>query len=189
MTLTFKSIIFVQTASFQDVLSEAEILALMVGCLCHDLDHRGTNNAFQAKWVTWIWIIINVFLISFLTIVLLFLQDRFCFGPALWDVSNPGASSLQPCCHDPAERGKAEIWSLTDSHVIWISSHDKNSCIQRDLMSATFWQNIQPYDTEKNMAALWSPKSSNIKADCTIASWAEKKTFLSLQTLCYIFPL
>ncbi|XP_019714933.1 dual 3',5'-cyclic-AMP and -GMP phosphodiesterase 11A-like isoform X1 [Hippocampus comes] len=21
----------------------------MVGCLCHDLDHRGTNNAFQAK--------------------------------------------------------------------------------------------------------------------------------------------
>lgn len=40
---------FWQTASFQDVLSDAEILALMVGCLCHDLDHRGTNNAFQAK--------------------------------------------------------------------------------------------------------------------------------------------
>ncbi|XP_049902507.1 dual 3',5'-cyclic-AMP and -GMP phosphodiesterase 11A [Epinephelus moara] len=41
--------IMITTASFQDVLSEAEILALMVGCLCHDLDHRGTNNAFQAK--------------------------------------------------------------------------------------------------------------------------------------------
>lgn len=27
-----------------------EILALIVGCVCHDLDHRGTNNAFQAKW-------------------------------------------------------------------------------------------------------------------------------------------
>ncbi|XP_010774637.1 dual 3',5'-cyclic-AMP and -GMP phosphodiesterase 11A [Notothenia coriiceps] len=39
----------ITTASFRDVLSEAEILALMVGCLCHDLDHRGTNNAFQAK--------------------------------------------------------------------------------------------------------------------------------------------
>ncbi|XP_061918995.1 LOW QUALITY PROTEIN: dual 3',5'-cyclic-AMP and -GMP phosphodiesterase 11A [Entelurus aequoreus] len=39
----------ITSASFQDVLSEAEILALMVGCLCHDLDHRGTNNAFQAK--------------------------------------------------------------------------------------------------------------------------------------------
>ncbi|KAJ0065999.1 hypothetical protein NL108_001220 [Boleophthalmus pectinirostris] len=38
-----------ETASFQDALTEAEILALMVGCLCHDLDHRGTNNAFQAK--------------------------------------------------------------------------------------------------------------------------------------------
>uniref|UniRef100_A0A672I1U4 Phosphodiesterase n=1 Tax=Salarias fasciatus TaxID=181472 RepID=A0A672I1U4_SALFA len=41
--------IMITTASFQDVLSDAEILALMVGCLCHDLDHRGTNNAFQAK--------------------------------------------------------------------------------------------------------------------------------------------
>lgn len=41
-----------QTASFQDVLSDAEVLALMVGCLCHDLDHRGTNNAFQAKCVS-----------------------------------------------------------------------------------------------------------------------------------------
>uniref|UniRef100_A0A3Q3EYX5 Phosphodiesterase n=1 Tax=Labrus bergylta TaxID=56723 RepID=A0A3Q3EYX5_9LABR len=39
--------VMITTASFQ--LSDAEILALMVGCLCHDLDHRGTNNAFQAK--------------------------------------------------------------------------------------------------------------------------------------------
>ncbi|XP_059196239.1 dual 3',5'-cyclic-AMP and -GMP phosphodiesterase 11A [Centropristis striata] len=41
--------VMITTARFQDVLSEAEILALMVGCMCHDLDHRGTNNAFQAK--------------------------------------------------------------------------------------------------------------------------------------------
>ncbi|KAJ8415899.1 hypothetical protein AAFF_G00404560 [Aldrovandia affinis] len=39
----------IKTAEFQDVLSDSETLALMVGCLCHDLDHRGTNNAFQAK--------------------------------------------------------------------------------------------------------------------------------------------
>ncbi|CAK7308303.1 Dual 3',5'-cyclic-AMP and -GMP phosphodiesterase 11A [Vulpes lagopus] len=37
------------TAGFQEILSEVEILAVIVGCLCHDLDHRGTNNAFQAK--------------------------------------------------------------------------------------------------------------------------------------------
>ncbi|XP_030066193.1 dual 3',5'-cyclic-AMP and -GMP phosphodiesterase 11A [Microcaecilia unicolor] len=37
------------TAGFQEILSDIEILALIVGCLCHDLDHRGTNNAFQAK--------------------------------------------------------------------------------------------------------------------------------------------
>ncbi|MBN3297987.1 PDE11 phosphodiesterase, partial [Amia calva] len=41
--------VMITTAGFQDVLSDSEILALMVGCLCHDLDHRGTNNAFQAK--------------------------------------------------------------------------------------------------------------------------------------------
>ncbi|XP_054594175.2 dual 3',5'-cyclic-AMP and -GMP phosphodiesterase 11A [Nothobranchius furzeri] len=41
--------VMIATANFQDVLSDAELLALMVGCLCHDLDHRGTNNAFQAK--------------------------------------------------------------------------------------------------------------------------------------------
>ncbi|KAK6485044.1 dual 3',5'-cyclic-AMP and -GMP phosphodiesterase 11A-like isoform X2 [Huso huso] len=37
------------TAGFQKTLTEVEMLALIVGCLCHDLDHRGTNNAFQAK--------------------------------------------------------------------------------------------------------------------------------------------
>ncbi|CAL1544102.1 unnamed protein product [Lymnaea stagnalis] len=30
-------------------LSDNETLALLVACLCHDLDHRGTNNAFQQK--------------------------------------------------------------------------------------------------------------------------------------------
>lgn len=38
-----------QTAGFQEILTEVEILAVIVGCLCYDLDHRGTNNAFQAK--------------------------------------------------------------------------------------------------------------------------------------------
>ena len=27
--------------------SDLEILSLFVACLCHDLDHRGTNNSFQ----------------------------------------------------------------------------------------------------------------------------------------------
>ncbi|KAL7644923.1 UNVERIFIED_CONTAM: hypothetical protein RMT77_004740 [Armadillidium vulgare] len=30
-------------------LTDLETLAMFVGCLCHDLDHRGTNNAFQEK--------------------------------------------------------------------------------------------------------------------------------------------
>ncbi|GFO18541.1 cGMP-specific 3',5'-cyclic phosphodiesterase [Plakobranchus ocellatus] len=32
-----------------NILTNVECLALMVGCLCHDLDHRGTNNQFQHK--------------------------------------------------------------------------------------------------------------------------------------------
>ncbi|XP_019617478.1 PREDICTED: dual 3',5'-cyclic-AMP and -GMP phosphodiesterase 11A-like [Branchiostoma belcheri] len=30
-------------------MSSMEMLVLLVACLCHDLDHRGTNNAFQQK--------------------------------------------------------------------------------------------------------------------------------------------
>lgn len=30
--------------------TDEEKLALLVGCLCHDLDHRGTNNTFQVKY-------------------------------------------------------------------------------------------------------------------------------------------
>lgn len=26
-----------------------QILSLLVACLCHDLDHRGTNNTYQSK--------------------------------------------------------------------------------------------------------------------------------------------
>uniref|UniRef100_T1KKV2 Phosphodiesterase n=1 Tax=Tetranychus urticae TaxID=32264 RepID=T1KKV2_TETUR len=31
------------------IMSELDSLALIVACLCHDLDHRGTNNSFQSK--------------------------------------------------------------------------------------------------------------------------------------------
>ena len=34
------------------LLSELELLALFVSCLCHDIDHRGTNNAFQVSSVS-----------------------------------------------------------------------------------------------------------------------------------------
>lgn len=30
---------------------DIEILALFVSCMCHDLDHRGTNNSFQVASV------------------------------------------------------------------------------------------------------------------------------------------
>lgn len=32
-------------------LNELERLALLVACLCHDIDHRGTTNAFQLQSV------------------------------------------------------------------------------------------------------------------------------------------
>ncbi|KAG8200040.1 hypothetical protein JTE90_001898 [Oedothorax gibbosus] len=33
----------------KELFSDIEMMALMVACLCHDLDHRGTNNSFQTK--------------------------------------------------------------------------------------------------------------------------------------------
>lgn len=36
---------------------ELEILSLMVSTLCHDLDHRGTNNSFQVSVVRWMGIL------------------------------------------------------------------------------------------------------------------------------------
>ena len=33
-------------------LSDIEVLALFFSCLCHDIDHRGTNNAFQVSSVS-----------------------------------------------------------------------------------------------------------------------------------------
>lgn len=38
-----------KTGCMNKYLSNLECLGLIVGCLCHDLDHRGTNNAFQTK--------------------------------------------------------------------------------------------------------------------------------------------
>lgn len=31
------------------IFGEVETLGLLIACLCHDLDHRGTNNSFQIK--------------------------------------------------------------------------------------------------------------------------------------------
>nr|CFW94218.1 Eka-cGMP gated channel beta 1 protein [Euperipatoides kanangrensis]CFW94237.1 Eka-PDE alpha protein [Euperipatoides kanangrensis] len=38
-----------KTGGLVSYINDLEILALLVACLCHDLDHRGTNNTFQIK--------------------------------------------------------------------------------------------------------------------------------------------
>jgi hypothetical protein len=38
-----------KSCEMKDTFTELEVLAMFVACLCHDLDHRGTNNSFQAK--------------------------------------------------------------------------------------------------------------------------------------------
>ncbi|XP_050304949.1 cGMP-specific 3',5'-cyclic phosphodiesterase-like [Anthonomus grandis grandis] len=38
-----------KTGKMERFMSDLEMLGLLVACLCHDLDHRGTNNAFQTK--------------------------------------------------------------------------------------------------------------------------------------------
>ncbi|XP_055587649.1 cGMP-specific 3',5'-cyclic phosphodiesterase isoform X2 [Uranotaenia lowii] len=38
-----------KTGKMERFMTDLEILGLLVACFCHDLDHRGTNNAFQSK--------------------------------------------------------------------------------------------------------------------------------------------
>ncbi|XP_055525606.1 cGMP-specific 3',5'-cyclic phosphodiesterase isoform X2 [Wyeomyia smithii] len=38
-----------KTGKMERFMTDLEILGLLVACLSHDLDHRGTNNAFQSK--------------------------------------------------------------------------------------------------------------------------------------------
>lgn len=38
-----------RTGKMDRFMDDLEIFGLLVACLCHDLDHRGTNNAFQSK--------------------------------------------------------------------------------------------------------------------------------------------
>jgi len=39
----------ITTGGLDNVFDDYEKLALLISCLSHDLDHRGTNNAFQVK--------------------------------------------------------------------------------------------------------------------------------------------
>ncbi|GFR94156.1 phosphodiesterase [Elysia marginata] len=41
--------VIMQQCQCRGYLTDNETLALVVACLCHDLDHRGTNNAYQQK--------------------------------------------------------------------------------------------------------------------------------------------
>ncbi|KAL4232240.1 hypothetical protein ACF0H5_009814 [Mactra antiquata] len=47
VTQTMFTMLF--TGQLLPVFSDLEMLGMLVACLCHDLDHRGTNNAFQVK--------------------------------------------------------------------------------------------------------------------------------------------
>ncbi|CAL4068650.1 unnamed protein product, partial [Meganyctiphanes norvegica] len=38
-----------KTGKMERFMTELQMLGLLVACLCHDLDHRGTNNSFQTK--------------------------------------------------------------------------------------------------------------------------------------------
>ncbi|XP_071545340.1 cGMP-specific 3',5'-cyclic phosphodiesterase isoform X2 [Panulirus ornatus] len=38
-----------KTGKMERFMTDLEMLGLLVACLCHDLDHRGTNNSFQTK--------------------------------------------------------------------------------------------------------------------------------------------
>ena len=42
--------VITQSGKMSTLLKPLEMLALLIAAFCHDLDHRGTNNAFQSKY-------------------------------------------------------------------------------------------------------------------------------------------
>ena len=38
-----------KTGKMDRFMDDLEVFGLLVACLCHDLDHRGTNNSYQTK--------------------------------------------------------------------------------------------------------------------------------------------
>ena len=45
------SFLLYENCDHLSLLSDLEKLAFFISCLCHDIDHRGTNNAFQISSV------------------------------------------------------------------------------------------------------------------------------------------
>ena len=41
--------LYFQTGELLSTFDDIDVLAMLVASLCHDLDHRGFNNAFQVK--------------------------------------------------------------------------------------------------------------------------------------------
>ncbi|KAL8605203.1 hypothetical protein ACOMHN_031144 [Nucella lapillus] len=48
-TVTHFAYLCIKNLQLTNYLKDIELFALMVSCLCHDIDHRGTTNSFQVK--------------------------------------------------------------------------------------------------------------------------------------------
>lgn len=109
LTLLFSLLSFSsQSSKLSTLLTDIEQLALLIGCFCHDLDHRGTNNAFQIKWEE------NLSAITMIVgpVAWYFYspsspQDRQSSGNPLFHIYH-GAPPLRPLYHDPQQPG---IWA------------------------------------------------------------------------------
>ena len=47
LLLTRYPSLILQAVDMREYLTDNETLAMLIACFCHDLDHRGTTNAFQ----------------------------------------------------------------------------------------------------------------------------------------------
>ncbi|CAD5116850.1 DgyrCDS5694 [Dimorphilus gyrociliatus] len=150
-------------ADLGNYFTDLEKLALFIGCLCHDLDHRGTNNQFQIKSMS---PLAQLYSTS--------VMERHHFEHCIMILSTKGTDILSNLTSEKYEKvikllehailatdlavyfkQRPEFFSLVDSSTInWESDKDKE-LVRAMMMTACDVSAItKPWNIQKKVASL-----------------------------------
>ncbi|XP_074647468.1 dual 3',5'-cyclic-AMP and -GMP phosphodiesterase 11-like [Tubulanus polymorphus] len=153
----------IKNGQLHNVLGDLECLALLIACLCHDLDHRGTNNQFQIK-------IMHPLAQLYSTSVL----EHHHFDQCIMILSTKGNEILLNLCQSQYEvvikilehailatdlalyfRYRGEFFNLVDSGQIEMQREDHRDLLRGMMMTACDVSAItKPWEVQKKVAEL-----------------------------------